>query len=89
LTVAFELDADGIATVTLDRPDRLNEFNRDMQRELIAALDWCYSGRVFDASEAVQRRLVRSLHPPEALLPAARELAFRSVPRLRRGWLAA
>lgn len=39
------------------------------------ALDWCYSGRVFEASEALERGLVRSLHAPEALLPAARALA--------------
>jgi enoyl-CoA hydratase/carnithine racemase len=43
------------------------------------ALEWCYSGRVFDASEALRRRLVRSLHAPEALLPAARELALSMV----------
>jgi len=39
------------------------------------ALDWCYSGRVFDATEALKGGLVRSLHAPEDLLPAARALA--------------
>ena len=39
------------------------------------ALEWCYSGRVFDADEARQRRLVRAVHPTEELLPAARTLA--------------
>lgn len=39
------------------------------------ALDWCYSGRVFDAAEALKGGLVRSLHAPEDLLPAARALA--------------
>jgi enoyl-CoA hydratase/carnithine racemase len=39
------------------------------------ALDWCYSGRVFDAAEALKGGLVRSLHAPEDLLPAARTLA--------------
>jgi enoyl-CoA hydratase/carnithine racemase len=39
------------------------------------ALDWCYSGRIFLASEAHDRGLVRSLHAPEDLLPAARALA--------------
>jgi enoyl-CoA hydratase/carnithine racemase len=39
------------------------------------ALEWTYTGRVFDAKEALAGRLVRSLHAPEALLPAARELA--------------
>jgi enoyl-CoA hydratase/carnithine racemase len=39
------------------------------------ALEWCYTGRVFGAQEALERGLVRSLHAPEDLLPAARALA--------------
>jgi enoyl-CoA hydratase/carnithine racemase len=39
------------------------------------ALEWAYTGRVFPASEALDAGLVRSLHAPAALLPAARELA--------------
>ena len=39
------------------------------------ALEWCYTGRVFGAEEAQARGLVRSLHAPEDLLPAARALA--------------
>jgi enoyl-CoA hydratase/carnithine racemase len=39
------------------------------------ALEWCYTGRVFPAQEAKDRGLVRSLHAPEDLLPAARALA--------------
>jgi enoyl-CoA hydratase/carnithine racemase len=39
------------------------------------ALEWCYSGRVFPAQEAHEKGLVRSLHAPEDLLPAARDLA--------------
>jgi enoyl-CoA hydratase/carnithine racemase len=39
------------------------------------ALEWCYTGRVFQAQEALERGLVRSLHAPEDLLPAARALA--------------
>ena len=39
------------------------------------ALEWCMTGRVFGADEALQRGLVRSLHPPDELLPAARALA--------------
>ncbi|WP_109807510.1 crotonase/enoyl-CoA hydratase family protein [Sphingosinithalassobacter portus] len=39
------------------------------------ALEWCYSGRVFDAREALSGGLVRSLHAPDDLLPAARALA--------------
>jgi enoyl-CoA hydratase/carnithine racemase len=39
------------------------------------ALEWCYSGRVFRSEEGLQRGLLRSVHPQEALSPAARELA--------------
>ncbi len=39
------------------------------------ALEWAYSGRVFPAAEALEAGLVRSLHEPDDLLPAARELA--------------
>ncbi len=39
------------------------------------ALEWCYTGKVFNAQEALANRLVRSLHEPEDLLPAARALA--------------
>ncbi|WP_333586945.1 crotonase/enoyl-CoA hydratase family protein [Phenylobacterium sp.] len=43
------------------------------------ALEWCYSGRVFGAQEALDGGLVRSLHAPEDLLPAARALAREFV----------
>ena len=39
------------------------------------AAEWVYSGRVFPAQEALAGGLVRSLHAPDELLPAARELA--------------
>ena len=39
------------------------------------ALEWCMTGRVFDAQEALGGGLVRSLHAPEDLLPAAQKLA--------------
>lgn len=48
------------------------------------ALEWCYSGRVFPAAEAKERGLVRSLHAPDELLPAAhaiaREIADNTAP---------
>ncbi len=40
------------------------------------ALEWAYSGRIFDAQEALERRLVRSVHKADDLLPAARDLAI-------------
>lgn len=39
------------------------------------AMEWCATGRVFGPEEALAGGLVRSVHDPEALLPAARELA--------------
>lgn len=39
------------------------------------AAEWCYSGRVFPASEALAGGLVRSVHPADELLPAARAIA--------------
>jgi enoyl-CoA hydratase/carnithine racemase len=37
--------------------------------------EWCYSGRMVLAQEALDKGLVRSLHAPDELLPAARALA--------------
>jgi enoyl-CoA hydratase/carnithine racemase len=39
------------------------------------ALEWCYTGRIFPASEAHEKGFVRSVHAPDELLPAARALA--------------
>jgi enoyl-CoA hydratase/carnithine racemase len=39
------------------------------------AAEWCYTGRVFAAEEALAGGLVRSLHEPDDLLPAARAIA--------------
>jgi enoyl-CoA hydratase/carnithine racemase len=39
------------------------------------AAEWVYTGRVFDADEALAGGLVRSVHPPDELLPAAYALA--------------
>ena len=39
------------------------------------ALEWSYSGRVFEADEALAGGLVRSVHEPDDLLPAARAIA--------------
>jgi enoyl-CoA hydratase/carnithine racemase len=39
------------------------------------AAEWVYTGRVFDAEEALAGRLVSRVVAPEALLPAARALA--------------
>lgn len=39
------------------------------------ALEWAYSGRVFDATEAHENGFVRSVHKPDDLMTAARNLA--------------
>lgn len=48
------------------------------------ALEWCYSGRVFGAEEALAGGLIRSVHAPDDLLPAAhaiaREIADNTAP---------
>ncbi|MDD9889112.1 MAG: crotonase/enoyl-CoA hydratase family protein [Gammaproteobacteria bacterium] len=39
------------------------------------ALEWCFSGRVFPADEALAGGLVRSVHQPDELLSAAKAIA--------------
>lgn len=43
------------------------------------AMEWAATGRVFDADEALAAGLVRSLHEPDELLPAAYALAAEIV----------
>jgi enoyl-CoA hydratase/carnithine racemase len=43
------------------------------------ALEWCYTGRVFSADEALAGGLVRSVHQPDDLLPTARSIAAEIV----------
>ncbi|MCL4674218.1 MAG: crotonase/enoyl-CoA hydratase family protein [Sphingomonadaceae bacterium] len=42
---------------------------------LQTALEWCMTGRLFDAQEALDRGLVRSVHPQAELMDAARAIA--------------
>ena len=39
------------------------------------ALEWCMTGRIFDAQEALRGGLIRSVHPQGELLDAARGIA--------------
>ena len=39
------------------------------------AMEWCMTGRIFDAAEAKAGGLVRSVHPPAELMSATRALA--------------
>ena len=43
------------------------------------ALEWCFTGRVFGADEALRGGLIRSVHQPDGLLSAARALAAEIV----------
>jgi enoyl-CoA hydratase/carnithine racemase len=43
------------------------------------AMEWVATGRVFSAAEAMEAGLVRSVHKPADLLPAARALAEESA----------
>ncbi len=45
------------------------------------ALEWVYSAEILTAEQALQGRLVRSVHEPDDLLPAALELARSFVVR--------
>lgn len=40
------------------------------------ALEWCMTGRIFDAEEALKGGLIRSIHPQAELMDAARGLAL-------------
>ncbi|SFR68504.1 Enoyl-CoA hydratase [Marinobacter daqiaonensis] len=42
---------------------------------LSTALEWCMTGKLINADELEKRGLVRSVHAPDELLPAAREIA--------------
>lgn len=43
------------------------------------ALEWVYSADILDARQVFEAGLARSVHAPEELLPAARELALKFV----------
>jgi enoyl-CoA hydratase/carnithine racemase len=43
------------------------------------ALEWIYSGRVFDAQEAKEKGLVQAIHAPDDLVPASIEFARRMI----------
>lgn len=41
------------------------------------ALEWCYSGEILSAEQALRADLVSAVHAPDDLLPAARDIATR------------
>jgi enoyl-CoA hydratase/carnithine racemase len=56
-------------------PETLSSYFLPRLVGLSTALEWTMTGRVFTSEEAHARGLVRSLHAPGELLPAARALA--------------
>ncbi len=56
-------------------PETLSSFFLPRLVGVSTALEWFMTGRVFDAAEAKERGLVRSLHKPDELLGAAHALA--------------
>ncbi len=56
-------------------PETLSSYFLPRLVGVSTALEWSMTGRVFSAAEAHERGLVRSLHAPEDLLPAAHMLA--------------
>lgn len=56
-------------------PETLSSYFLPRLVGVSAALEWTMTGRVFTSEEALARGLVRSLHAPDELLPAAHALA--------------
>lgn len=56
-------------------PETLSSYFLPRLVGVSTALEWTMTGRVFTAEEAKERGLVRSVHKPEELLPAAHALA--------------
>ena len=65
-------------------PETLSSYFLPRLVGLSTALEWTMTGRVFTSEEAYERGLVRSLHEPDELLPAAlalaREIADNTAP---------
>ncbi|MBI3438826.1 MAG: crotonase/enoyl-CoA hydratase family protein [Proteobacteria bacterium] len=65
-------------------PETLSSYFLPRLVGVSTALEWTMTGRVFTSEEAQERGLVRSLHKPEELLPAAyalaREIADNTAP---------
>lgn len=85
---------DGVATVTLHRPDRLNSFTEDMHRELQGALDHAMhdgarclvltgAGRGFCAGQDLSQRITAPGAPPPDLGRSLHEFYNPLAHRLR------
>ena len=65
-------------------PETLSSYFLPRLVGVSTALEWTMTGRVFTSEEAHERGLVRSLHAPDELMPAAmalaREIADNTAP---------
>ena len=81
-TITLEVE-EGVALLTLNRPEKLNAFNTQMMRDMIAAFD------LTDADDAVRAVIVtgagRGSAPARTSRPAVRpSTTMRAAPRTRR-----
>ena len=56
-------------------PEAASSWFRPRLVGISQAAEWCYTGRIVSAEDALTGRLVRSVHAPDDLLPAARAIA--------------
>jgi enoyl-CoA hydratase len=99
--IVLTTDADGVATLTVNRPDKLNALNRDTMSEIAAALERCESDEAIRAlivTGAGEKAFVAgadinelaSMTPPEAEAAALRgQAVLRRLERLRKPSVAA
>lgn len=99
-SLRFEVD-DGVATITLDRPDALNALTIPLKRELFEALGWVSreasvravivtgAGRAFCAGQDLRERLAPGAVPLEEELRARYNPIIRAIRDLDRPVIAA
>ena len=75
-TIRLEV-REGVATLTLNRPDRLNSFNEQMHLELRAALDTVRAGRVDASVRALVITGAGRGFAPARICPTVRRLTRR------------
>jgi enoyl-CoA hydratase/carnithine racemase len=74
----------GVGVCDFEHIEGTNASGQERLVGISQAAEWVYTGRLFSAEEALSGGLVRSIHEPEDLLPAAyaiaREIAENTSP---------